>query len=73
MLVPGDELQLELQGNSIIAKPAPQPGRMTKELGIWVFHGTRKITAAETRALMLEQREERDHHLSGERASVSAK
>ncbi len=72
-LEPGDELQLVRDGDGIIAKPVRPAGRMSKELGIWVFHGSRKITQAETRAIMLEQRDERNRHFDGELQSVSAK
>ena len=72
-LQPGDELHLELDGDSIIARPAQQHGRMTKELGIWVFHGSRKITQAESRALMQQQREERDRHFDSEPQIANAK
>lgn len=66
-LEPGDALELESEGASVILRPARTSTPLRKERGVWVFRSGRKITAAVTRKALLENRAGRDRHNRGGR------
>ena len=68
-LAPGDTLELESEGEKIVLRPVHEAGTMRKERGMWVFYSGRgkKITQAETDAVLEELREERHRHILGEK------
>jgi AbrB family looped-hinge helix DNA binding protein len=62
-LHPGDEFELETQGDDITLRHQKPSAPMTKEHGIWVFHGEpANIDIVE---LIRQGREERGRHVAG--------
>ncbi|MEO5924130.1 MAG: AbrB/MazE/SpoVT family DNA-binding domain-containing protein [Bryobacteraceae bacterium] len=62
-LRPGDELELESQGEDITLRPQKVHATMTKEHGIWVFHG--EPADIDICDLIRQQREDRIRHVAG--------
>jgi AbrB family looped-hinge helix DNA binding protein len=59
-LSPGDSLELESEGQSVTLRPVRSASPLRKERGVWVFHGTRKISAAITDEVLRDIRAQRD-------------
>lgn len=64
-LAPGDSLTLESDGDRVTLRPVRSSSPLRKKRGIWVFHGGRKISAAETDRALEGVRQERDRELRG--------
>jgi AbrB family looped-hinge helix DNA binding protein len=62
-LAPGDTLAVEFGGNSVTLRAIRSASVLRKKRGIWVFHGERKISAAETDRALESSRQERDRGL----------
>jgi AbrB family looped-hinge helix DNA binding protein len=67
-LQPGDSLTLESDGDLLMLRPVRSSSPLRKKRGIWVFHGDRKISAAETDRALESVRQERDRELRGSKA-----
>jgi AbrB family looped-hinge helix DNA binding protein len=67
-LAPGDSLTLEAEGDHLMLRPVRSSSPLRKKRGIWVFHGGRKISAAETDRVLDGLRKERDGKLRGSKA-----
>ena len=67
-LEPGDSLTLESDGDLLMLRPVRSSSPLRKKRGIWVFHGDRKISAAETDQALETVRQERDRELRGSKA-----
>ena len=67
-LQPGDSLTLESDGDLLMLRPVRSSSPLRKKRGIWVFHGDRKISAAETDQALETVRQERDRELRGSKA-----
>ncbi|HWX33874.1 MAG TPA: AbrB/MazE/SpoVT family DNA-binding domain-containing protein [Steroidobacteraceae bacterium] len=67
-LAPGDSLALESDGDLLMLRPVRSSSPLRKKRGIWVFHGGRKISAAETDRALESARQERDRGLRGSKA-----
>ena len=57
---PGDQLELEYQGERVTLRPMRAGSPLRKEHGVWVFRGGRNISASTTDGLLTRLREERD-------------
>lgn len=64
-LAPGDSLTLESDGDQVTLRPVRSSSPLRKKRGIWVFHGGRRISAAETDRTLENVRQERDRELRG--------
>jgi AbrB family looped-hinge helix DNA binding protein len=64
-LAPGDSLTLQSDGDLLLLRPVRSSSPLRKKRGIWVFHGDRKISAAETDRALESVRQERDRELRG--------
>ena len=65
-LRPGDILEVVSDEEQIALRPVRATGRMTKELGMWVFSADGEPISAETTDAVLEDlRRERDEHNMG--------
>jgi AbrB family looped-hinge helix DNA binding protein len=63
----GDSLALEAEDDQVTLKPL-QPGtRLTKERGVWVFHGSKPLSLEEANDLVGQARAQRDRQNVGER------
>jgi AbrB family looped-hinge helix DNA binding protein len=62
-LHPGDELELESDGDDITLRPQKPSATMTKEKGIWVFHS--EPANVDIVELNHQQREARSRHVAG--------
>jgi AbrB family looped-hinge helix DNA binding protein len=62
-LAPGDTLAMEFDGDRVILRAIRSASVLRKKRGIWVFHGERKISAAETDLALESSRHERDRGL----------
>jgi len=67
-LIPGDTLALESDGDLLMLRPVRSSSPLRKKRGIWVFHGDRKISAAETERALENVRQGRDRELRGSKA-----
>lgn len=67
-LMPGDTLTLESDGDLLMLRPVRSASPLRKKRGIWVFHGDRKISAAETDQALESVRQERNRELRGSKA-----
>jgi AbrB family looped-hinge helix DNA binding protein len=65
-LATGDTLAIEFDGEGVTLRPMRSASVMRKKRGIWVFHGDRKIGAAETDRALQNLRLERDRGMQGE-------
>ena len=59
-LEPGDSLALECEGESVTLRPVRSASPLRKERGVWVFHGSGKLSAAVTDKVLRDIRAERD-------------
>jgi AbrB family looped-hinge helix DNA binding protein len=64
-LSPGSTLVVESNGASMTLRPIGFVSQLRKKRGIWVFHGDRKIRAAETDRALQGLRQERDREMRG--------
>jgi AbrB family looped-hinge helix DNA binding protein len=64
-LGPGDRLDLELEGDHVVLRPARSGTSMRKENGVWVFRSGREISAAETERALHDLRQARDRATRG--------
>jgi AbrB family looped-hinge helix DNA binding protein len=67
-LASGDTLAMESNGDSVTLRPIRSASVLRKKRGIWVFHGDRKISAAETDRALEGLRQERDKEMRGAKA-----
>jgi AbrB family looped-hinge helix DNA binding protein len=67
-LASGDTLAMESNGDSVTLRPIRSASVLRKKRGIWVFHGDRKISAAETDRALEGLRQERDQEMRGAKA-----
>jgi AbrB family looped-hinge helix DNA binding protein len=67
-LTSGDTLAMESNGDSVTLRPIRSASGLRKKRGIWVFHGDRKISAAETDRALERLRQERDEEMRGAKA-----
>ncbi len=63
----GDILALEAEDDQFVLKPIHPGTRLTKERGVWVFHGSKPLSLEEANELVDRARAERDQHNLGER------
>lgn len=56
----GDLLQIDSNGESLTLRPVRTKSPLSKEHGIWVYHGGGKLSVTETSNLIRETREKRD-------------
>jgi len=59
-LEPGDALELESEGDRMTLRPVRSTSPLRKEQGVWVFHGSKRLSADVTDAVLQDLREERD-------------
>jgi AbrB family looped-hinge helix DNA binding protein len=59
-LEPGDALEMESAGERITLRPLRGTGPLTKERGVWVFHGGQTLSASATDEMLQQIRAERD-------------
>jgi AbrB family looped-hinge helix DNA binding protein len=59
-LAPGDELQLESEGEEIVLRPGRREISLRKKRGIWVAYGAEPLGADVTDAVLQSIRDERD-------------
>lgn len=64
-LQPGDELDLEAEGEAITLRPVREVPPLTKERGVWVFRTGERLSAAATDAALTTAREQRDRNNRG--------
>jgi AbrB family looped-hinge helix DNA binding protein len=57
----GDKMELRSEGESFTLRPVRSASPLRKKQGIWVFHGTGKLSAAATDKALYDIRKERDH------------
>ncbi|MGH9325980.1 MAG: AbrB/MazE/SpoVT family DNA-binding domain-containing protein [Terriglobia bacterium] len=58
-LLPGDALELKLEGDQLTLSPHRTPTPLQRERGVWVFRAGEPLTAAETHTTILGIREQR--------------
>lgn len=61
----GDELELESEAQQVTLRPVRQAAPLRKERGVWVFHGSTKLSAADAERLISNMRERRTGENSG--------
>jgi len=66
-LEPGDQLELESEGERVTMRPMRASSPLRKEHGVWVFRGSKKIPASTTDVVLAQLREERDRTNRGDR------
>lgn len=64
-LGPGDQLELESEGECVTLRPVRSALPLRREHGVWVFRSGRKIAAATTDKLRSDMRENRDRRNRG--------
>ena len=62
-LEPGDTLDLDADGQTVTLTPRRDGSPMRKELGIWVFRGSRKLSSATTEKVLQGLRNSRSDEL----------
>lgn len=67
-LAPGDTLELDTAGESIMLRPTRGTAPFTKEKGVWVFRTGHPLPASMVDEVMDRIRTERDHHQLGIKA-----
>jgi len=67
LLVPGDTLELETQGERITLRPVRGAMPLRKERGIWVYSTGRPLSAATTDETLRQIREERNQQTRNSR------
>lgn len=63
----GDALSLESEGDCLTLRPVRSASPMRREHGVWVFRGSRRLSAAATDEVLRDLREQRDRDLRGPR------
>jgi AbrB family looped-hinge helix DNA binding protein len=58
-IAPGDNLELQHEGDRMVLRPMRRRAALEKERGIWVFRSGERLSAAEVRAELLRTRENR--------------
>jgi AbrB family looped-hinge helix DNA binding protein len=66
-LEPGDTLELESEGERMMLRPVRSASPLSKEHGVWVFRGSKKLSAATTDKVLRDLRDTRDLHNRGSR------
>ena len=61
----GDSMALECEGQSVTLRPLRSAAPLKKVRGVWVFHGSRKIAAADTDRVLERFRADRDRENRG--------
>ena len=56
----GDALEMESAGEQITLRPVRGAGPLSKEHGVWVFHGVQPLPASSTDDMLRQIRQERD-------------
>ena len=56
----GEALEMESAGEQITLSPVRGTGPLSKERGVWVFHGGQPLPSSATDAMLQQIREERD-------------
>lgn len=64
-LEPGDSLELESEGERVTLRPVRSASPLRKEHGVWVFRGTKKLSAAVTDKALRDVRDQRDRNNRG--------
>lgn len=67
-LEPGDQLELESEGERVTLRPVRSGSPLRKEHGVWVFRGGSKLLATTTDQVLSELRGGRDRDQSGPRS-----
>jgi AbrB family looped-hinge helix DNA binding protein len=65
-LEPGDQLELESEGERVTLRPIRAGLPLGKEHGVWVFRGSKKISASTTDKVLTHLRGERDRGNCGD-------
>jgi len=63
----GDMMELESAGDSVTLRPVRSASPMRKERGVWVFRGSKRLTAAATDQVLQDLRGHRDRSNRGAR------
>ena len=63
-LEPGDSMALESEGESVTLRPVRSASPLRKVRGVWVFHGSRKISAVATDTALQDIRAQRDRDMA---------
>lgn len=66
-LVPGDALELQLERELVTMRPLRSGSPLRKEHGVWVFRGSKRLTAATTDSVLGDLRDNRDKTNRGSR------
>lgn len=64
-LEPGDPLELESEGERLTLRPVRSASPLRKEHGVWVFRGSKKLSAASTDKALRDLRESHDRASRG--------
>ena len=59
-LEPGDTLELDSEGERVTLRPVRSASPLRKKHGVWVFHGSKKLSAAATNKALSDIRARRD-------------
>lgn len=65
-LVPGDALELKVEGDQVTLRPRRATAPLQKERGVWVFRAGEPLTAGETRDTLRRIRERRARGKGGD-------
>jgi len=63
----GDTMELESAGDSVTLRPVRSASPMRRERGVWVFRGSKRLTAATTDQVLQDLRGRRDRNNRGAR------
>ena len=63
----GDALSLESEGERVTLRPVRSASPLRREHGVWVFRGSKRLSAAATDQVLRALREQRDCDQSGPR------
>jgi AbrB family looped-hinge helix DNA binding protein len=64
-LEPGDTLELEFDDERMTLRPVRSASPLRKEHGVWVFRGSRKLSADATDQALQDLRDSRDREARG--------
>ncbi|MDQ2843100.1 MAG: AbrB/MazE/SpoVT family DNA-binding domain-containing protein [Acidobacteriota bacterium] len=64
-LEPGDQVELESEGECVTLRPVRSASPLRKEQGVWVFRGSKNLTAAATDNALERARQQRDRDNRG--------
>jgi AbrB family looped-hinge helix DNA binding protein len=65
-LEPGDTLELESQGETVLLRPVRAASPLRKERGVWTFRTGNKLLAADADKVLQAIRQQRDRQNRGE-------